>query len=245
MKRPLAAAVLAFVGAAVPAPMARASDYPVHAIKLVLPQPPGGAIDLIARSLGERLSEQLKQPVIVENRPGANGGLAAADVARSAADGYTLFMAVDTNLVVNPTLYRDLAYDPFRDFAPISILTRSELVLVASPEMPANKVRELIAYAKAHPGQLNYSSIGLGYAVQADDQDEYRSGGIWRDCRGHDRCGRRSCRRHDHRPALGEGHVGGRQAQIAGRDRHQAPSTMHADTDKWAAVIRATGAKIQ
>jgi tripartite-type tricarboxylate transporter receptor subunit TctC len=137
-------------------------DYPVHAIKLVLPQPPGGAIDLIARTLGERLSEQMKQPVIVENRPGANGGLAAADVVRSAPDGYTLFMAVDTNLVVNPTLYHDLPYDPFRDFAPISILTRTELVLVANPKVPANNVRELIAYARAHPGQLNYASIGLG-----------------------------------------------------------------------------------
>jgi tripartite-type tricarboxylate transporter receptor subunit TctC len=164
MNRLLAAALaaLAFVWGSAPADVARAFDYPVHAIKLVLPQPPGGAIDLIARTLGERLSEQVNQPVIVENRPGANGGLAAADVARSTPDGYTLFMAVDTNLVVNPTLYHDLPYDPFRDFAPISILTRTELVLVANPKVPANNVRELIAYAEAHPGQLNYASIGLG-----------------------------------------------------------------------------------
>jgi tripartite-type tricarboxylate transporter receptor subunit TctC len=164
MNRRLAAArvVLALVCFCALADVARALDYPVHAIKLVLPQPPGGAIDLIARTLGERLSEQMKQPVIVENRPGANGGLAAADVVRSAPDGYTLFMAVDTNLVVNPTLYHDLPYDPFRDFAPISILTRTELVLVANPKVPANNVRELIAYARAHPGQLNYASIGLG-----------------------------------------------------------------------------------
>ena len=164
MNRRLAAlpAVLALMCLCAPAYVARASDYPVHAIKLVLPQPPGGAIDLIARSLGERLSEQVKQPVIVENRPGANGGLAAADVVRSAPDGYTLFMAVDSNLVVNPTLYHDLPYDPFRDFAPISILTRTELVLVANPKVPANTVRELIAYARAHSGQLNYASIGLG-----------------------------------------------------------------------------------
>lgn len=164
MNRLLAAAltIFSFVCLSTPAYVARAMDYPLHAIKLVLPQPPGGAIDLIARTLGERLSEQLNQPVIVENRPGANGGLAAADVVRSAPDGYTLFMAVDTNLVVNPTLYRDLPYDPFRDFAPISILTRTELVLVANPKVPANNVRELIAYAQAHPGQLNYASIGLG-----------------------------------------------------------------------------------
>ena len=164
MNRWLAAgfAMLAFACLSVPAYLARASDYPLHAIKLVLPQPPGGAIDLIARILGERVSEQVNQPVIVENRPGANGGLAAGDVVRSAPDGYTLFMAVDTNMVVNPTLYHDLPYDPFRDFAPISILTRTELVLVANPKVPANNVHELIAYAQAHPGQLNYASIGLG-----------------------------------------------------------------------------------
>jgi tripartite-type tricarboxylate transporter receptor subunit TctC len=142
--------------------VAGAQDYPSHAIRLVLPQPPGGAIDLIARTLAERLSEQMGRPVIVENRPGANGGLAAGDVVRSAPDGYTLFMAVDTNLVVNPTLYHDLPYAPFRDFAPISVLTRSELVLVANPKLPADTVRELIAYAKANPGKLNYASIGLG-----------------------------------------------------------------------------------
>ncbi len=164
MSRVLAAApvMVAFVWLCAPAYVARALEYPLHAIKLVLPQPPGGAIDLIARTLGERLSEQVNQPVIVENRPGANGGIAAADVVRSKPDGYTLFTAVDTNLVVNPALYHDLPYDPFRDFAPISILTRTELVLVANPKVPANNVRELVAYAQAHPGQLNYASIGLG-----------------------------------------------------------------------------------
>jgi len=142
--------------------MARAQDYPSHTIRLVLPQPPGGAIDLIARTLADRISAQMKQPVIVENRPGANGGLAAGDVLRAAPDGYTLFMAVDTNLVVNPTLYHDLPYEPFRDFAPISVLAKTELVLVANPKVAANNVRELIAYARANPGKLNYASIGLG-----------------------------------------------------------------------------------
>ena len=144
------------------ASLAHGQDYPLHPIKLVLPQPPGGIIDLISRSLGERLSEQMKQPVIVENMPGANGSLAAGQVVRSVPDGYTLFMAVDTNLVVNPNLYTNLAYDPFRDFAPISVLAKVPLVLVANPKVPANDVRELIAFAKAHPGTLNYASIGLG-----------------------------------------------------------------------------------
>jgi tripartite-type tricarboxylate transporter receptor subunit TctC len=151
---------LSFVAAAWAA--AHAQDYPSHPLKLILPQPAGGAVDFIARTLGERLSEQMMQPVIVENRPGANGGLAAGDVARATPDGYTLLVAVDTNLVVNPTLYPNLAYDPFHDFAPISVLTKTSLVLVANPEVPAGNVRELIVYAKANPGKLNYASIGLG-----------------------------------------------------------------------------------
>jgi tripartite-type tricarboxylate transporter receptor subunit TctC len=148
--------------AGVLAPQAHAQGYPSHPIKLMLPQPPGGIIDLISRSLGERLSEQMRKPVIVENMPGANGSLAAAQVVRSVPDGYTLFMAVDTNLVVNPNLYPNLAYDSFRDFAPISVLAKVPLVLVANPKVPAGTVGELIDFARAHPGKLNYASIGLG-----------------------------------------------------------------------------------
>ena len=136
--------------------------YPSKPIRFVLPQPAGGAVDLIARALGDRLSESMRQPVIVENMPGANGGLAAGQVARATPDGYTLFMAVDTNLVVNPSLYPNLAYDPFRDFIPISIIAKVYLVLVASPKVEINSVQELLAFARAHPGKLNYASIGLG-----------------------------------------------------------------------------------
>src|ERR1700692_868894 len=155
-------AALAIAITLVAATTARAQDYPSHPIKLILPQPPGGAVDMIARALADRLSDQMKQPVIVENKPGANGGLAAGDVVRSTPDGYTLFVAVDTNLVVNPTLYPNLSYAPFRDFTPISVLTKTALVLVANPKVNANNVRELISYAKANPGQLNYAWIGLG-----------------------------------------------------------------------------------
>lgn len=136
--------------------------YPTKPITIVLPQPAGGAVDLIARTLADRLSEQMKEPVIVENKPGANGGLAAGQVLRSTPDGYTLFLAVDTNLVVNPNLYPNLGYEPFRDFIPISILAQLDLVLVANPAVPANNVKELIALAKAEPGKLNYAAIGLG-----------------------------------------------------------------------------------
>ena len=151
---------------------ARADEpYPSKPIRLVLPQPAGGAVDLIARSLADRLSESMRQPVIVENQPGANGGLAAGQVTRSSPDGYTLFMAVDTNLVVNPSLYPtspttlrgpNLTYDPFRDFIPISIIAKVYLVLVASSKIEANSVHELLTFARANPGKLNYASIGLG-----------------------------------------------------------------------------------
>ena len=137
-------------------------SYPAKPITIVLPQPAGGAVDLIARTLGERLTEQMKQPVIIENKPGANGGLAAGQVVRSTPDGYTLFMAVDTNLCVNPNLYPNLGYDPFKDFTPIGIMAKVDLVLVANANVPANSVKELIALAKAEPGKLNYAAIGLG-----------------------------------------------------------------------------------
>lgn len=142
-----------------------AQDYPSRNIKLILPQPAGGAVDLIARALGDRLAEQMNQPVIVENMPGANGGLAGAAVARAAPDGYALMLAVDSNLVINPSLYPNLNYDPFRDFIPISVIAKLSMVLVANPKVEATNVRELIAYAKAHPNKLNYAGIGIGSAM--------------------------------------------------------------------------------
>ena len=165
MRRIMAAiAVAGFLGVVgLTASGARADEpYPSKPIRLILPQPAGGAVDLIARSLADRLSESMRQPVIVENQPGANGGLAAGQVTRSSPDGYTLFMAVDTNLVVNPSLYPNLTYDPFRDFIPISIIAKVYLVLVASSKIEANSVHELLTFARANPGKLNYASIGLG-----------------------------------------------------------------------------------
>lgn len=144
---------------------ALADEYPSRPIRFILPQPAGGAVDLIARRVAERLTEQMGQPVIVENVPGANGGLAAGQVMRAAPDGYTLFFAVDSNLVINPSLYPNIAYDPFRDFVPISIVAKLHMVMVAHPSVPASNVAELIAYAKQHPNKLNYGGIGLGTAM--------------------------------------------------------------------------------
>src|SRR6266850_2499946 len=142
--------------------MASAEDYPARPLRLVLPQPPGGAVDFISRTLGATLQKSIGQAIVVDNKPGANGIVAAEFVAKSAPDGYTLFMAVDTNLVVNPSLYAKVPYDPFRDFAPISVIARNGLVLVANNGFPPNSVAEVIAYARANPGKVNYASIGYG-----------------------------------------------------------------------------------
>ena len=120
----------------------RADDYPTRPIRLILPMPAGGAVDLIARNLGERLSEQMRQPVIVDNQPGANGALAAGQVLRATPDGYTLFFAVGNNLTINPLLYTNLRYDPLRDFTPISIVADVHNVLVANPKVQANSLTE-------------------------------------------------------------------------------------------------------
>ena len=151
--------------AALTTPGGAQDRYPSRPVKLVLPQPAGGAVDLIARALADRLAEQMGRPFIVENMPGANGSLAGGNVARSPSDGYTLMLAVDSNLVINPSLYHTLTYDPFKDFAPISIIARLNMVLVANPKISANSVKELIAYAKLNPNKLNYAEIGIGSAM--------------------------------------------------------------------------------
>ena len=151
--------------AALAAPCGAEDRYPSRPVKLVLPQPAGGAVDLIARALADRLAQQMGQPFIVENMPGANGSIAGGNVARSPSDGYTLMLAVDSNLVINPSLYHTLTYDPFKDFVPIGIVARLNMVLVANPKISANSVKELIAYAKAYPNKLNYAEIGIGSAM--------------------------------------------------------------------------------
>jgi tripartite-type tricarboxylate transporter receptor subunit TctC len=163
MKWAIVLAVAACAALAVPS--AAQDQYPSRPVKLVLPQPAGGAVDLIARALADRLAEQMGRPFIVENMPGANGSLAGGNVARSPSDGYTLMLAVDSNLVINPSLYHTLTYDPLKDFAPISIIARLNMVLVANPKVAANNVKELIAYAKANPNKLNYAEIGIGSAM--------------------------------------------------------------------------------
>jgi len=136
--------------------------YPSKTIQMVVTTAAGGALDLVARTLAERLSEQMKQPVIIENNPAGNGSVAAGQFARATPDGHTLMMVVDSTITINPHLYKNVSYDPFRDFAPISVVTRLPLVLVVNAESKVDSLSNLLARAKADPGKLTYASTGLG-----------------------------------------------------------------------------------
>ena len=136
--------------------------YPSKPLRIVVPYPAGGGIDIISRVIGERLTQRLGQPVLVDNRPGGGTILAAELVARAVPDGHTLMVTTDSTITINPHLYAKLPYDPVRDFAPVIQLVLLNQLLLANPAVPANTLKELIAYAKANPGKLNYASYGNG-----------------------------------------------------------------------------------
>jgi tripartite-type tricarboxylate transporter receptor subunit TctC len=140
---------------------ARAQDYPVRPVELVVPFAAGGGTDLIARVLAERLSESLKQRFVIINRPGASTNIGTAAVANAPADGYTLLIT-SISLAANSSLYRKLSYDAQRDFAPITLIANSPSILVVTPALPVKTAPELIAHLKARPGELNYASYGAG-----------------------------------------------------------------------------------
>jgi tripartite-type tricarboxylate transporter receptor subunit TctC len=145
---------------------AAAQWQPVKPLKIVVPFAPGGQPDLVARSLAEPLSKALGQPVIVENRPGAGGNIAAEAVARAAPDGYTLLMGTNGPLAVSPAIYRDLPYDPLRDLAPVTLVGTSPNLIAVNAALGVASLAELIAKAKAAPGKLNFSSVGKGSVSQ-------------------------------------------------------------------------------
>jgi len=153
-------AALLIVASAAPA-----VEYPSRPINIVVAFTPGGPSDVLARIIGKRLTEILHQPIVVENRPGAGGNIAAEDVAHAAPDGYTLLMGNNSILATNAALYKKLGYDPEKDFIPISLIGTQANILVVNPSVPANTLAELIALAKASPGVLNFASSGYGAAA--------------------------------------------------------------------------------
>jgi len=142
------------------------AQYPNKPIRVIIAQAPGSATDVISRVVGNRLSEALGQPIVIEARPGAGGALGTEAAARSAPDGYTLFMANNSTHGSNPALYSKLPYDAVNDFAPISMVASVPYVLVVEPALPVNSVQELIALAKSRPGKMNYASAGNGSTHQ-------------------------------------------------------------------------------
>ena len=141
-----------------------AQNYPNRPIRLVVPAPPGGGTDAVARTLAQKLTEILGQPAVVDNRAGANGIIGTDMVSKALADGYTVLITLASYHSTNPTLYANLPYDTDADFAPVSLLTENPYVITVHPSVPVKTVRELIAFVKSRPGQLSYASSGNGSA---------------------------------------------------------------------------------
>lgn len=137
------------------------SSYPTKPVRLIVGQAPGGATDVVARLVSPRLGEQLGQTVVVENRTGAAGSIGATFVAKSAPDGYNL-LVVSSSYAINPSLYSDLPFDPVKDLIPVTLIAEAPFLLVVHPSMPVRSVKELVAFAKAKPGVLNFASGGNG-----------------------------------------------------------------------------------
>ena len=175
-----AAVLAAFAATCVPAVFAQggaAANYPDKTLRLIVPFPPGGGNDILARTLGQRLTEVVSQQVVVDNRGGAGGALGATIAAGGTPDGYTLFLGSVGNLAQNPALKANLPYNPVRDFAPAALVATSSFILAVHPSVQAKSVQELIGLAKASPGKLNYASAGTGSSLHmAGELFKYATG---------------------------------------------------------------------
>jgi tripartite-type tricarboxylate transporter receptor subunit TctC len=160
--RRIVESLLIVAGLALALAPAYGDDYPSRRITLIAPWPPAGAIDTVCRELAPGVGDLLGQPVVVENRPGAGSTIGTADGAKAAPDGYTLVLAGSGSMAISPALYKELPYDPRRDFTPIALAVRVPFILVVNPALPIESVSDLISYAKAHPGALTYGSGGAG-----------------------------------------------------------------------------------
>jgi tripartite-type tricarboxylate transporter receptor subunit TctC len=143
---------------------ARADDYPSHPIKIIVPYAPGGAADAIARIVGKHVSESIGQPVVIENRGGAGAIIGTEDVHKADPDGYTLLLGQSGPISINPGVYKELPYDPERDFAPITMTTAFPYILVVNAKLPVKSLQDLVAMVKAKPGEFNYGTTGVGAA---------------------------------------------------------------------------------
>jgi tripartite-type tricarboxylate transporter receptor subunit TctC len=143
-----------------------AQDFPTRPVAIIVPQPPGGGTDIIARIIGDQLSKQLGQPFVIENRAGAGTVVGTAAAADAAPDGYTLLAGLNANMAVNPSLFAKLPYDPIRNFSPVAMLAEYPFAVVVSKNLPVNSIKELIALARSRPGEINYASAGNGSGQQ-------------------------------------------------------------------------------
>ncbi len=144
--------------------LAQNETFPGKAFRFIIPYPPGGITDTVGRLVGNKLSQDLSLPVVIDNKPGAGGNIGAVAAAKSAPDGYTLFMGFPGTHGINVHMYKDMGYDPIKDFQPITLLIKSPMVLLIHSSVPANNLAEFIAYAKANPGKLDFGSSGTGGA---------------------------------------------------------------------------------
>jgi len=159
------AAACSLLALATPAAAQSAASFPSKPVRIIVPFAPGGTSDVLARAIGQKLSDTWKQPVVVDNKPGAGGNIGAEMVAKAEPDGHTLLLLDVGTLTISPSIYPKLGYDPVKDLAPITMVAVSPHALVIHPSIPANSVKELIAWAKANPGKINFASAGNGTAV--------------------------------------------------------------------------------
>ena len=160
--KPLISAALLALPLALGASAASAQAYPSKSIRWLVPYPAGGGADFLARTIGQQLSTQIGQPVVIENKPGGNTAIAASEVARAPADGYTVLSADNGTMVFNTALYGKLSYNPDKDLTPVTLMGRIPMILVAGPASDAKDAKDFIAKAKAQPGKISYGSAGAG-----------------------------------------------------------------------------------
>src|SRR5262249_21967684 len=215
---------------------AQAQGYPSRPITLIVPYAAGGGNDLMARTAAEKISKTLGQQIVIENRGGAGGSIATRAIAKAAPDGYTLGLGGTGTLAINPTLYGNVGYDPRKDFAPVGLIATSTLVVCVHPSLSARSIGELIALAKAQPGNLNYASAGTGSGIHLGTEYFATMAGIKLTHIPYKGSG----------PALTDlvgGHVDGAEP------RASTPEEYAADIDrgesKWSAIVKASGAKAE